>query len=180
MKAKLLAALEADLDDGLGVLFGRGEHGLAFADVVGQRLFAVDVQPLVEGRDELQGVPVRRRGDNDGLEAGDGEQLAIVLEGLRTLVLSLFDFVGGLRRWSLSTSHRAMTSTPPVLKAASTSTMPYHPQPMRPSLRGAAGLSAARRRPDIAAAPATAVPRNCLRLSDSIVRLLIVPFVHEP
>ena len=72
-----LAALEADLDDATSAAFcAAASHGLAFADVVGQRLFAVDVQPLLEGGDELQGVPVRRRGDDDGLEAGDVEQFA--------------------------------------------------------------------------------------------------------
>ena len=53
--------------------------------------------PLFEGGDELQGMPVRRRGDDDGLQAGDGEQLAIVLEGLRAFVLAFLDFVGRLR-----------------------------------------------------------------------------------
>src|SRR5512143_1935755 len=59
------------------------------------------------------------------------------------------------------------TSTPPALNAASVSTRPYQPQPMRPRRTLSFVSSAALLRPR-AAAPAASVPRNtrrCMRSS---------------
>ena len=53
----------------------RGQHGPSFGCVAGKRLLAQDV---LSGRDGLQGelgVGVGRRGDGDGVDAGDLERL---------------------------------------------------------------------------------------------------------
>ena len=90
-----LAALEADLHDA-AMLGGRLDHGLALANVVGQRLLAIDVKPALQGGDELQGVPVRRSGDNHRVEPLEVEQFLVQLERLRPLALQLLQFVGAL------------------------------------------------------------------------------------
>ena len=92
-----LAALEADLHDA-AMPGSRLDHGLALANVVGQRLLAIDVKPVLQGGDELQGVPVRRRGDDHRVEPFEVEQFLVELERLRPLALQLLQFVGACFR----------------------------------------------------------------------------------
>ena len=68
-----LATLEADLDN-LVTLPGGSKHRLALADVIGQRLFRVDVKPPVQGGQERKGMPLRRGGNDHGLELLQGQQ----------------------------------------------------------------------------------------------------------
>ena len=58
----IAAALRAGLADPV-VLAGRLDDAPAFADVVADRLFDVDVLAGLHGPDGGQGVPVVRRGD---------------------------------------------------------------------------------------------------------------------
>jgi len=81
-----LAALEADFDHALGAL-GCVDHRPAFADVVGERLLAIDVEVAAAGVDEGQCVPVRRSGDDHGLKAGNIQQVAVMLKGEGTTAL---------------------------------------------------------------------------------------------
>ena len=88
-----LPPLEADLHDALATLGGL-DHGPALAHIVGQWLLAVDIEIALAGVDERQRVPVRRRPDDHHLQSGQVEQLAVMLEGLRTRSLQLLHFGG--------------------------------------------------------------------------------------
>ena len=69
LESGALAPLEADLHDAVGLL-DRIDHGPAFAYIVSERFLAINIQTMIEGGDKLKGVPMRRCGDDDGLEAG--------------------------------------------------------------------------------------------------------------
>ena len=87
---RALPALEADLHDSPAL--GDGvDHRAAFADVVGERLLAVNVEPALDTRHQLQRVPMRRRADDDRLEAGRREHVLVELEGLWPRTLEFFD-----------------------------------------------------------------------------------------
>ena len=76
--------LGADLADSL-VTPGRGDHGPALADVVGDGLLAVDVLLGHAGEDERDGVPVIGRADDDGVNVFPIEDRAKVDARLRLL-----------------------------------------------------------------------------------------------
>ena len=65
----------ADLADALVTQDGVA-HGQGFVRVQGHRLLQVDVLARLDGQDGHQGVPVRRRGDDDGIDVGPGQQIA--------------------------------------------------------------------------------------------------------
>jgi hypothetical protein len=88
-----LAALKADLYDAVAC-GGRLDHRPAFANVVGQRLFAIDVQALFQRGDEDQRMPVRGRADDHRVQSVQFEQILIELEGLRTCCLEFLQGVG--------------------------------------------------------------------------------------
>ena len=85
------SALRAHLDHA-AVLSGRGDHLPAFPDIVRQRLFHVDVFARLARPHGGQGVPMVRRGDDDGVDilvvkqfadiAVNGDIVAAVLERL--------------------------------------------------------------------------------------------------
>ena len=128
-----LAALEADLHDPVAFLDGR-HHGLSFANVVRDRFLAVDILALVQRGDQLQGMPMGRRADDDRIERFEVEQIFVVLERLGPCPLQFLQFRGRSspggpcprRRWPQFPRRR-----PSVRRLAST--MPYQPTPITPS-----------------------------------------------
>lgn len=77
--------LGADLGDAGGVLGGLAD-GLAFGDVEGHGLLEEEVLAGLEGGDGLDGVPMGRRGDDDGVEFLVFEEFAeVAISGGRSL-----------------------------------------------------------------------------------------------
>ena len=68
----------------------RFDHRLSLHDVVTQGLFNVDFLTGLRGVDELDGMPVIWRSDDDRIDILTVKELAIVLVGIRHLALSLF------------------------------------------------------------------------------------------
>ena len=97
LNGRTLVPLKANLDN--DVLFlCRRDHRLRLADVIGERFLTVDIQILLDRRQEGQGMPVRRRGDNDRLEARRRQEFLIVLERPRPRALHLLNGRGGLHQ----------------------------------------------------------------------------------
>src|SRR5262249_48693027 len=84
----------AHLGDAI-VLARGGDHGAAFADRVGERLLDEDVLAGAAGGDGGQGVPVVGRGDHDGVDIFDIEQLAEIVEFGGRLPLRFGYDIGG-------------------------------------------------------------------------------------
>ena len=91
------AALEADLNNVAGLLL-RCDHGLALADIVGERLFFVDGNATFAGSDKGKRVPVRRGRDDDRVEILHGKQILVFLELFRLGGLLLLDLGRGFRQ----------------------------------------------------------------------------------
>ena len=134
----------------------------ASANGVGQRLFAIDVQPGFEGAIGGRRVRMIGRRDENGVQALGVDQLAIVHEefGLRK-----FAFRAGPVRGS-STSHMATTSAPaPGSSLQLPSARPA--VPIRPTRRRSSfltGVSADAEPSHNPAKPAPEVARNCRRV----------------
>ena len=72
-------------------------HGLAFADGVTGGLLDKHMRACLAGRDALQSVPVIRRGDDDDLRLLLGQQVAVILVGLRVVAVEAVHVVSGIR-----------------------------------------------------------------------------------
>src|SRR5215469_9880011 len=81
LERRTFPALETDLHDP-AALFHSIDHGTAFADIVAQRFLAIDIQPAVQRANNLERMPVGRRGNDDGFETGHLEQVVIHFECL--------------------------------------------------------------------------------------------------
>ena len=115
-----------DLEDPPAALL-RLDYGFAFGDRLHHRLLAIDVLAGVEGVDADAGVPVVRRGDDDGIDVLARQDLAVVARredaGRRT--------VRG--RGSAGRRRRRMTaasSTPGTFSANRVSPLPMPPNPI--------------------------------------------------
>ena len=95
-KRLALPPLKADLHDAVLMFLGRFDHRPAFAHVVRQRLFRVHVQAVFQAGDQLQRVPVRRRGDDDHVQVRLVQHLRVQLERLRLFALQLVEFGNAL------------------------------------------------------------------------------------
>ncbi len=75
VEAVLEAEPGVEAEDAL-MLFDGGDHGFAFADGAGHRLFAPDILAGLGGLDGHDGVPVGRGGDMDDINVLAGEHFA--------------------------------------------------------------------------------------------------------
>ena len=91
MECLTLTSLETNLYDPFADLDRLG-HGAALADVISQRLLAVDIQPMLQAGDQMQRVPVGWTGDDNHVQIGFVQHLGVQLERLRPLALQLLQF----------------------------------------------------------------------------------------
>ena len=95
------------------MLLRRGDHRLAFDDVVAVGLLDVHVLAGLAGMDRRQGVPVVGRADDQGVERLVVQRLAKVLDRLGRLPVALLDASdarGSATRSSMSQTYRTSTS----------------------------------------------------------------------